>query len=235
MKEITFNELKKLVSEARGPVEKFYVVAERDNPQLGTFLSNVYVGKKRITKNAVSCSIDYYGSTKNLKFSLSMSGPYRKHTFVGRDDSIYGSMYYYGFDNIEDAIGYLKDEWSNSKNLQPMLAKLGKDELTEARDDQKRFALNVRDYHTGLHNLLVGTKAEIEKVEKIVKEIDEIIHGLREGNKEDIEFLYDELSMYNYDSIEEINWRKIDKNNNYYDPWSEKTYHIVNNVMYDMW
>lgn len=234
MKEITFDDLKKLVSEARRPVEKFYVVAVRDNPQLGLYLMNVYVGKKRINQYSISCTFDYYGSSKTLKFTLGV-GRDNEHSCIGGDNSIYGSVYYYGFDTLEKARKYLESEWADSKNFPEMLAKLGKDELTEAMDDQKRFALNVRDFHTGLHNLLVGTKAEIEKVEEIVKEIDEIIHGLRKGNEEDIDFLYDELSRYNYDSIENINWRKIDKNNNYYDPWSEKTYHIMNNVMYDMW
>jgi hypothetical protein len=135
-KEISFNQLKKLVKESfeiNEAAEKFYIVAERDNPQLGTYLSDVYIGKKRINKNSLSCSFNYYGSSKTLKFTLGVSRDnYAKHSCISGDNSIYGSMSYFGFDTAEDAKNYIESKWSSHYNFNKCMKKLNADELTES-------------------------------------------------------------------------------------------------------
>lgn len=90
---------------------KFYVVAERYNPQLGTYLAAVYVGKRKENKNTVSCVFDYYGSKKSLKFEKNPCGAWQLHYFAGKDNCVYGSMSYFAFDTPELAKAYLEGKW----------------------------------------------------------------------------------------------------------------------------
>lgn len=243
MKEITFGQLKQLIKEAydyedvmkgkRAP-EKFYIVAERDNPQLGIYLSNVYIGKRRDKDGYIICSFDYYGSRKSLKFYFGMNDG--KHNCTNPGNSLYGSMDFYGFDSAEEAKDYLKRNWSKSINFDRCMNELNRDELTTEAKRYARdcYAINIRDYHTGMHNLYTGTKDTMYKLEEIIKRIDHIVH-YKDGTTEELEALYDEINTYDYDVLEEIDWRKIDNDNDYYEPFSEKTYHIINNTFYDMW
>lgn len=99
------------------PVEKFYIVAERDNPQLGTYLSNVFVGTKRINKNSISCRFDDCGS-RTLKFGLVGVGDDNMHYCISSGDCVYGSMIYRGFETARDAQRYLDSNWSAYRNYE---------------------------------------------------------------------------------------------------------------------
>ena len=103
---------------------KMYLVAERYNPQLGTYLFDVWVGKRRDNKNTVSCSFDWHGSKTSLKFFKETGGAYKQHYYAGKDNSIYGSMSYYAFDMAEDVARYLKDKWAESRKLEECLKKI---------------------------------------------------------------------------------------------------------------
>lgn len=107
----------------KSSVKNFYIVVERDNPQLGTYLNNVYVGKRRDRDSYILCSYDYYGQRKSLKFSLGKNND-GAHWCINPGSSVYGSMEYYGFDSADEAKTYLKSNWANSKNLQGCLDKL---------------------------------------------------------------------------------------------------------------
>ena len=98
------------------PAEKFYIVAERNNPQLGTYLSGVYVGRKRVNKNSISCTFDYYGSSRTLKFGLVGSGDIHGHYCLGGTDCVYGSMSYLGFETAREAQIYLDRNWPDHYN-----------------------------------------------------------------------------------------------------------------------
>lgn len=99
------------------PAEKFYIVAERDNPQLGTYLSNVFIGTKRVNKNSISCRFDDYGS-RTLKFGLVGSGDGNMHYCTSPDICAYGSMIYRGFETAREAQQYLDHNWSASRNYE---------------------------------------------------------------------------------------------------------------------
>ena len=99
------------------PVEKFYIVAERDNPQLGTYLSNVFVGTKRINKNSISCRFDDCGS-RTLKFGLVGVGDIHGHYCCRSGNCVYGSMIYRGFDTAREAQIYIDRNWSTSRNYE---------------------------------------------------------------------------------------------------------------------
>lgn len=108
--------------------EKFYIVAERYNPQLGTYLSDVFVGAKRVNKTSISCRFDFHGSPKTMRFSLSKyvdsdTGHFY-HSPVMFQSCVYGSMYYSGFDTAEEAKAYLETKWSNHHNFEKCMAKL---------------------------------------------------------------------------------------------------------------
>jgi len=98
------------------PAEKFYVVAERINPQLGTYLSAIYIGKKRINKNSISCTFDYCGSSRTLKFGLNGVGDIHGHYCLGSGDCVYGSMTYYGFETAREAQIYIDRNWPTHRN-----------------------------------------------------------------------------------------------------------------------
>lgn len=99
------------------PAEKFYIVAERDNPQLGTYLSNVFVGTKRINKNSISCRFDDCGS-RTLKFGLVGVGDIHGHYCINSGSCVYGSMIYRGFETAREAQLYLDRNWSTSRNYE---------------------------------------------------------------------------------------------------------------------
>ena len=99
------------------PAEKFYIVAERDNPQLGTYLSNVFVGTKRINKNSISCQFDDYGS-RTLKFGLVGSGDDNMHYCTSSSECVYGSMIYRGFETAREAQIYLDRNWATSRRYE---------------------------------------------------------------------------------------------------------------------
>ena len=96
--------------------EKFYIIAERQNPQLGTYLSNAFVGTKRVNKRSISTSYEYLGSKRTMKFELSADNASKAHCDLGGDGCVYGSMAYYGFDSLEDAVAYLDKRWSKHYN-----------------------------------------------------------------------------------------------------------------------
>ena len=99
------------------PAEKFYIVAERDNPQLGTYLSNVFIGTKRINKTSISCRFDDYGS-RTLKFGLVGVGDIHGHYCISSGSCVYGSMIYYGFETAREAQIYLDRNWATHRNYE---------------------------------------------------------------------------------------------------------------------
>ena len=104
--------------------EKFYVVAERINPQLGIYLSDVYVGTKRTNQRSISFTFDYFGSPRVIKFELHADPINHAHCDGGDDNCVYGSMAYYGFEKAEDARAYLERRWSKHYNFAKCVAKL---------------------------------------------------------------------------------------------------------------
>lgn len=110
-------------------IDKFYIVAERYNPQIGTYLSDVYVGKKRNNKDSISCQFDYYGSKKTLKFSIgtiidriNLCNEY--HYCFNPGNCVYGNMNYYGFDTCDKAKAYLESQWPKHYNYEKCMKKL---------------------------------------------------------------------------------------------------------------
>ncbi len=97
--------------------EKFYIVAERDNPQLGTYLSNVFVGTKRLNKNSISCRFDDCGR-RTLKFGLVGVGDDNMHYCSSSSECVYGSMIYRGFETARDAQTYLDRNWTAHRNYE---------------------------------------------------------------------------------------------------------------------
>lgn len=190
---LTKEQMKRLVNEAKGEVEKFYVIAERYNPQLGLYLMALYIGKKRVNKNSISCSFDYYGSSKTLKFSLGVDKD-GKHSCISGDNSIYGSVNYYGFDSVEETKAYLEANWKDSKNFQIFVDKLNQNNLTESANDSmlsgKIFKTTVEDY---LDKMFGETLVSIDS-EKISDYgyYNEIIDKEFDGDTDEfIGFLYD--------------------------------------------
>lgn len=105
--------------------EKFYVVVERNNPQLGTYLSEVIVGTRRNNKESISCRYDFYGSSRTLKFTLHGNGDINGHYCIGGSSNcLYGSMSYYGFERAADAQIYLDRNWATSRKYAECSAKL---------------------------------------------------------------------------------------------------------------
>lgn len=95
--------------------EKFYIVAIRHNPQLGSYVSGAYVGSKRMNKNSVSGVFDYYGSRKSLRFSLHADSVFQSHFCLTDDNCVYGSMEYYGFDDSKDARNYIEKSFPSQR------------------------------------------------------------------------------------------------------------------------
>ncbi|MBO4620177.1 MAG: hypothetical protein J5654_08710 [Victivallales bacterium] len=89
------------------PREKFpfYIVAIRDNPQLGEYFMGGYTGEAYKNKNDIS--VRYDNGRYLSKFSLipNNEGIYRCYD---RDSSLYGSAMKVGFDNLQKAISYVK-------------------------------------------------------------------------------------------------------------------------------
>lgn len=100
------------------PAEKFYVVAERNNPQLGTYLFEVIVGTRRNNKASISCRYDYYGSSRTLKFGLNGVGDLHGHYCISSDNCVYGSMTYRGFETAREAQIYLDRNWTDSRKYE---------------------------------------------------------------------------------------------------------------------
>ena len=95
--------------------EKFYIVAIRHNPQLGSYVYGAHVGTKRMNKRSISSSFDYYGSRKSIRFSLHADSVFHSHYSFMDDDSVYGSIEYYGFDAREDAKHYLETSFPSKR------------------------------------------------------------------------------------------------------------------------
>lgn len=106
------------------PVERFFIVAERNNPQLGTYLSNVYVGKRRNNKTTLTCTFDYYGSSKSLRFSFCANTADGIHYCLNGGDCVYGSMSYFGFATQDKAKAYLDKNWAGHRNYESCCEKL---------------------------------------------------------------------------------------------------------------
>lgn len=248
MKEITFDQLKQLVMEAydyedvikgkRTP-EKFYIVAERDNPQLGTYLSDVFVGKRRDKDGYILCSYDYYGSRKSLKFAFGMNDG--KHWCINPGSSVYGSMDYYGFDTAEEAKEYLEANWSDHHNFKKCMDKLGQPipEAVQKKDFldgiDPLYAILIKDIKTGLYHLYVGEESEMAKLNKVLKQIDDIVVS-KNGTDEELQSLYDKINTFDYYTTGEdgIDPNDIDGNNEYYDFNTDRTYIVINNAYYEM-
>ena len=107
------------------PAEKFYIVAESNNPQLGTYLSDVIAGKKRVNKCSISCCYDYYGDSRTLKFTQHSSSERNNgHFCIDNGSCCYGSMTYIGFDSAADAKAYLDANWKSSSRYESLSKKL---------------------------------------------------------------------------------------------------------------
>lgn len=104
--------------------EKFYIIAERLNPQLGTYLSDAFVGTKKVNMTSISVRYDHLGLKCSLKFSLYANNPDKMHYDKCGNGCAYGSMAYYGFDTFEDAAAYLSKHWSKHYRYESCLAKL---------------------------------------------------------------------------------------------------------------
>lgn len=104
--------------------EKFYIVAERINPQLGTYLSDVYVGTKRVNKQSISCVYERFGEKQTMRFEKYIEPENHSHCDIGGDNCVYGSMAYYGFDKPEDAAAYLTKRWPKHYNFERCMKKL---------------------------------------------------------------------------------------------------------------
>lgn len=98
--------------------EKFYVVVERNNPQLGTYLSEVIVGTRRNNKESISCRYDFYGSSRTLKFGLAGVGDIHGHYCINAGGCVYGSMTYRGFETAREAQIYLDRNWADSRKYE---------------------------------------------------------------------------------------------------------------------
>lgn len=104
--------------------EKFYVVAERHNPQLGTYLSNVFVGTRRNNKASITCSYENGGYKESLRFSCCVNTTDGIHYCLNTHACVYGSMSYYGFESAELAKAYLEKHWSTHHRFESCIAKL---------------------------------------------------------------------------------------------------------------
>ena len=104
--------------------------------------------------------------------------------------------------------------------------------LIKCADAQNKtnYAVQYRNMHTAMINLLTGTKSNIE-------EVNDLLNSLDPDEMSEDEY-YDTI-WYAFGltdgSVEEINWREIDKHNNYYDYKTDTTYHILNNVAHDLY
>ena len=240
MKEITFSQLKRLVSEAKVPTMPFYIVVERDNPQLGTYLNDVYIAKARDKGNYLLCTFDYYGSRKSFRFSTSKNRD-GSHWCINPGESVYGSMNYYGFDTAEDAKEYLEANWSDHHNFKKCMDKLGQPipEAVQKKDFldgmDPLYAILIKDIKTGLYHLYVAGEYEIEKLNNVLKQIDDIV-VTKNGTDEELQSLYDKLNTFDYYTPGEdgIDPDDIDGNNEYYDPDTDRTYIVINDAYYEM-
>ena len=104
--------------------EKFYIVAERYNPQLGTYLSNVFVGKRRDNKASITCVYENCGYKESLRFSCCANMTDGIHYCLNTKGCLYGSMSYYGFESAELAKAYLEKHWSKHRRFEQCVAKL---------------------------------------------------------------------------------------------------------------
>ena len=104
--------------------EKFYIIAERHNPQLGTYLSGAYIAAKRVNKCSITATYDYYGTKRKMKFDLYKNPSNGVHIGISDSECAYGSMAYYGFDTLDKALIYLKTCWPNHYNLDRCLKAL---------------------------------------------------------------------------------------------------------------
>lgn len=104
--------------------EKFYIVAERQNPQLGTYLSDVHVGARRNNKQSITCTFEYLGEKRSLRFSDYAMHESKIHSCVNAGNCLYGSMSYYGFDTLEAVTAYLEKNWSKHYNFERCMKKL---------------------------------------------------------------------------------------------------------------
>ena len=102
---------------------KFFIVAERHNPQLGTYLSKVYIGKRRDNKASITCVFDNFDYRESLSFSLCANTD-GGHYCLNTDRCVYGSMSYYGFETAESAKAYLEKNWSKQYNFTRFIKQL---------------------------------------------------------------------------------------------------------------
>ena len=106
------------------PIEKFFIVAERHNPQIGTYLSDVYVGVRRNNKQSITCTFEYFGEKRSLRFSEYALYENKIHSCLNAGNCLYGSMSYYGFESAELAKAYLEKNWSKYYKFARCIEKL---------------------------------------------------------------------------------------------------------------
>ena len=98
------------------------------------------------------------------------------------------------------------------------------------------YAVQVRDMNKGYIYLFTGTKTKCKELED---NIDAVLSFIDDTDDEyeaesQLEWLLDQvLPQYGY--VGEINYREIDNNDNYYDYETDRYYHIINDVPYDLY
>jgi len=91
-------------------MDKLYIIGVRYNPQLGSYLSKVKVAKVKVNKTCISAKFEDCGYTTSVKFYLH-AGQDGMHFQKGENSCVYGSYTYYGFEDKDKAIAYLKATW----------------------------------------------------------------------------------------------------------------------------
>lgn len=88
--------------------------------------------------------------------------------------------------------------------------------------------------NSGYIHLFTGTKADCLKLEKILDDFTREMEDWQDDieYESNMDWLNDEV-LSNYGHIDEINYREIDDNNNYWD--YDQPYHIINDYYFDMY
>ena len=129
------------------------------------------------------------------------------------------------------------DEYGNLIECNRQAKRSRKKSIKEADASTKtNYAVQVRDMNKGYTYLFTGTKAKCQQLEQnidaVLSYIDE--YDDPEEAESQIEWLTD-MVLPEYGCVEEIYTRMIDANNNYHDSDTDRTYHIINDVAYDLY
>lgn len=97
------------------------------------------------------------------------------------------------------------------------------------------YAIQVRNMRNAHIYLLTGTKSQCLKLEEILDSVLDQLEDMDDDELEDtLEWLYNDV-FSEYGLVGKINFRNIDKNNNYYDYNDDRYYHIINDISYDLY